>query len=49
MAGSPYYEWVTIWDEYTNAPTNATKKNNAKTRLDRLVTFILRLAEFQMG
>ncbi|PWK28252.1 uncharacterized protein (DUF1800 family) [Arcicella aurantiaca] len=49
MAGSPYYEWVTIWDEYTNAPTNATKKNNAKTRLDRLVNFILRLAEFQMG
>ncbi|MEA5460293.1 DUF1800 domain-containing protein [Arcicella sp. LKC2W] len=49
MAGAPYYEWVTIWDEYTNAPTNNTKKNNAKTRLDRLVTFILRLAEFQMG
>ena len=49
MAGSPYYEWATIWDEYTNAPTNTMKKNNAKTRLDRLVTFVLRLAEFQMG
>jgi uncharacterized protein (DUF1800 family) len=49
MAGSPYYEWTTIWNDYIKAPTNAMKKNDAKTRLDRLFTFILRMAEYQMG
>lgn len=48
MAGSPYYEWLTIWNDYTKAPNDAMKKSAAKTRLDRLMTYILRLAEYQM-
>ena len=49
MAGSPYYEWTMIWNDYTKAPNDAMKKSAAKTRLDRLMTYILRLAEYQMG
>lgn len=49
MAGSPYYEWLTIWNDYTKAPNDAMKKSAAKTRLDRLMTYILRLAEYQMA
>ncbi len=49
MAGSPYYEWTSIWNDYTKTPNDAVKKNAAKTHLDRLMTFVLRLAEYQMG
>jgi uncharacterized protein (DUF1800 family) len=49
MAGSPYYEWMTIWNDYVKTPTNAMKKSDAKTRLDRLMAYVLRLAEYQMG
>ena len=49
MGGSPYYEWVTIWNAYVKTPTNAMAKSDVKTRLDRLYTFILRMAEYQMG
>ena len=49
MAGSPYYEWVTIWNAYVKTPTNAMAKSDVKTRLDRLYVFILRMAEYQMG
>ena len=49
MAGSPYYEWMEIWNAYVKAPTDAMKKSAAKTRLDRMTTYILRLAEYQMG
>jgi len=49
MAGSPYYEWTTIWNDYIKAPNDAMKKSAAKTRLDRLMTNVLRLAEYQMG
>ena len=49
MAGAPYYEWMPIWNEYVKNPTNAMKRSDAKTRLDRMMTYILRLAEYQMG
>ncbi|MDZ7900434.1 MAG: DUF1800 domain-containing protein [Arcicella sp.] len=49
MAGAPYYEWVTIWNAYVKAPTSAMAKSDVKTRLDRLFTYILRMAEYQMG
>ncbi len=49
MGGSPYYEWLPIWNDYIKAPTDAMKKSAAKTRLDRMMTYILRLAEYQMG
>jgi uncharacterized protein (DUF1800 family) len=49
MAGAPYYEWTTIWNDYVKTPTNAMKKSDAKTRLDRMMIYILRLAEYQMG
>lgn len=49
MAGSPYYEWLDIWNAYIKAPNDVMKKSAAKTRLDRMMTYILRLAEYQMG
>ena len=49
MAGAPYYEWTEIWNAYIKAPNDVMKKNAAKTRLDRMMTYILRLAEYQMG
>jgi uncharacterized protein (DUF1800 family) len=49
MAGSPYYEWTEIWGAYVKTPSDAMKKSAAKTRLDRLMTYILRLAEYQMA
>ena len=49
MAGAPYYEWIEIWNAYVKTPTDAMKKSAAKTRLDRMTAYILRLAEYQMG
>ncbi len=49
MAGAPYYEWTEIWNAYIKAPNDVMKKSAAKTRLDRMMTYILRLAEYQMG
>lgn len=49
MAGQPYYEWTTIWTDYTKDLTNSNKKTAVKSRLDRLFTYLLRLAEYQMG
>lgn len=49
MAGAPYYEWTEIWNAYVKTPNDNMKKAAAKTRLDRLMTFIMRLAEYQMG
>jgi hypothetical protein len=49
MAGAPYYEWTEIWNAYIKTPTDNMKKSAAKTRLDRMTAYILRLAEYQMG
>ncbi len=49
MAGQPYYEWITIWTDHIDDPNNNNKKTAVKSRLDRLFTYLLRLAEFQMG
>lgn len=49
MAGAPYYEWTEIWNAYVKTPTDGMKKSAAKTRLDRLIVYLLRLAEYQMG
>lgn len=48
MQGAPRYEWYSIWTDYKANPTNQTKRNAAKGRLDLLLIFMLRMAEFQM-
>jgi len=48
MQGAPRYEWYNIWTEYTANPTNQTKRTAAKGRLDLLLLFLFRMAEFQM-
>jgi len=48
MAGVPRYEWYNMWIDFANNPTNAMKKNVVKGRLDLLLIFMLRMAEYQM-
>ena len=46
LAGTPDYEWNTIWTNYTKNPGNATARSSAETKLRNLVKAILSLPEF---
>ncbi len=46
LAGTPDYEWNTIWTNYTKNPSNATARSSAETKLRNLVKAILSLPEF---
>lgn len=48
MAGVPRYEWYKMWIDFANNPTNTMKRNVVKGRLDLLMIFMLRMAEYQM-
>ncbi len=47
MDGGRYYEWTQVWDEYTADPS-ATNRLQVKGNLDRLFTYLFRMAEFQL-
>lgn len=47
MDGAKYYEWGVIWQAYASSP-NATNTAKVKTYLDRLFTYMFRMAEFQL-
>ena len=47
MNGGRYYEWATIWDAYTQDPSQVNRLI-VKTYLDRLFRYVFRLAEFQL-
>lgn len=46
LAGTPDYEWNTIWTNYTKNPSNNTARSSAETKLRNLVKAILSLPEF---
>ncbi|WP_373548859.1 DUF1800 family protein [Haliscomenobacter sp.] len=46
LAGTPDYEWNTIWTNYTKNPGNNTARSSAETKLRNLVKAILSLPEF---
>lgn len=48
MVGGQVYEWTTIWNDYKANPTNVTKKNAAQNRLQSLLRFVFRMAEYQL-
>ncbi|MFC0184440.1 Uncharacterized conserved protein, DUF1800 family [Pseudarcicella hirudinis] len=49
IPGLPRYEWQLEWQAYTSDPTNNAKRNAVKLKLNSLLQFMLRLAEYQMG
>jgi uncharacterized protein (DUF1800 family) len=44
----PRYEWTNEWNEFTRNPNNNTRRMSVKMKLDGLLTYIFRLAEYQM-
>lgn len=49
IPGLPRYEWGLEWNTYMSDPTNTAKMNAVKMKVDNMFTYLLRLAEFQMG
>ena len=49
LDGIPRYEWTEIWNNYVANPKDNAAFNNAKTRLVSLLTYLLRLAEYQLS
>jgi uncharacterized protein (DUF1800 family) len=48
IPGLPRYEWQVEWLDYIKTP-NAARKASVKTKLDNLLIFMFRMAEFQMS
>ena len=49
IPGLPRYEWGLEWNLYMADPNNTAKKNSVKMKIDNMLLYLLRLAEFQMG
>ena len=48
IPGLPRYEWGLEWNLYTADPNNSAKRNSVKMKIDNMLFYLLRLAEFQM-
>jgi uncharacterized protein (DUF1800 family) len=48
VAGLPRYEWNAEWITFTQSPNDNNKRNAVKSKLDILLFFMLRMAEFQL-
>jgi uncharacterized protein (DUF1800 family) len=49
MPDLPDYEWTSIWITYAADPNNAQKRNAAASRLNTLLKFMMRMAEFELS
>jgi uncharacterized protein (DUF1800 family) len=49
IPGLPDYEWAYYWQVYDSDPNNAQKRNAVVTRLNALLKFMMRMAEFQLS
>ncbi len=47
MDGGRYYEWTDVWEAYKANPSQANT-NKVRTNLDRLFTYLFRMAEYQL-
>ncbi len=45
----PRYEWGVEWNEYTQSPNDAAKKQAVQMKLTGLMQYIFRMAEYQVG
>jgi uncharacterized protein (DUF1800 family) len=48
MQGIPRTSWVNEWNAYRNTPTNTNRRNAVKYRLQNLMRYMLRMAEYQL-
>lgn len=49
LDGIPRYEWTGIWNAYMANKSDNNAFNNARLRLMSLLSYMLRLAEYQLG
>lgn len=49
IPGLPDYEWTSEWNSYQADPTNQTKLNAVKSKLQALVRFMMDMAEYQLA
>jgi hypothetical protein len=49
IPGLPDYEWTSYWNAYIADPGNAQKRNAVLTRLNTMLKFMMRMAEFQLS
>ena len=49
VPGLPRYEWSLEWNLYIADPANTAKSNAVKMKIDTMYTYLLGLAEYQMG
>jgi uncharacterized protein (DUF1800 family) len=48
IPGLPDYEWTAEWSLYIADPNNTTAKNSVKSKLQALLTFIMRMPEYHL-
>ncbi len=48
IPGLPDYEWTVEWNDYLADPTNQTKLNSVKSKLQALLAFMMDMAEYQL-
>ena len=48
MQGIPRTSWTFEWNAYRTAPTNTNKRNAVRWRLENLLKYMLRMAEYQL-
>ncbi|MCU0426642.1 MAG: DUF1800 domain-containing protein [Candidatus Kapabacteria bacterium] len=44
----PEYEWTMEWNEFMRTPNDTQKRNVIKTRLDKLIRYMMKVAEYQI-
>jgi uncharacterized protein (DUF1800 family) len=49
IPGLPDYEWTLYWGNYIGDPNNAQKRSAVVTRLNALLKFMMRMAEFELS
>ena len=48
MQGIPRTSWINEWNNYRTTPTNTNRKNAVTYRLQNLMKYMLRMAEYQL-
>ncbi|MBN8825555.1 MULTISPECIES: DUF1800 domain-containing protein [unclassified Spirosoma] len=48
MQGIPRSSWIVEWNNYRSTPTNTNRKNAVLYRLQNLMKYMLRMAEYQL-
>jgi len=49
IPGLPEYEWTAEWNTYVSDPNNAQKREAVAAKLNTLLKFMMRMAEFQLA